>query len=712
MPMLDINKIKEGIEESFNISESARDKDLVLIVGQTGSGKSTTVNYLLGYSLKRVRGGKAELELLQSLKSYAKMGDDAESVTTHPAAYEGPDGFVYCDCPGFKDNRGDEQRVIVSVSTEAVVNKAKSIRAVIVVVEWGAIDSSRGEGLRDVALTLGSLFNPKGQRSNPSVVSNNNNDLKLEKSILFVITKANVQDVDHGYCMEKINGLLEAETKRLKEEESKLNSLQNILFEKNQPEKTIESLVQKCSILTLMQKNRENIVLVNVFDNGETRKRILECLRPMQCIPKGIMNFNAADTARDRFCEKITEEMVNAIGFMGIILDLPNDIEQTKDDQIKLKKEDVKYQDQLQDLNSGRDLKGERDPIFVTNRGKITENKQVICLKQQEIGELTKNKEEREYELLELDVADETEFYRQSFEGSRGEKIKKTVEKTAKVAGLPAAFLLIDDPLAVFLGPIGVGVAAVALTIGVPTALVAGALRRRDADFKYTGAPFIQVGETSESGKIERSTYEPENGKYVAHYESGRIGKARAEIIVIGEKRNKPEIAIRIVELKKEIETLQEKMEKTTASLEITSNETKKLETLNDLILRDDAINREKSKQELGNLIENTKTRITHIQRTLEDMQDKLVKYKIDFKRKDPFWKIIQEMSDFIDFNVARSGIVDEFKGSRKKIANILEMAANIPISSNPHILLAPPQPKNYLPEQRVQQLRLDNMHI
>jgi energy-coupling factor transporter ATP-binding protein EcfA2 len=689
MPMLDINKIKEGIEESFKVSESARDKDLVLVVGQTGSGKSTTVNYLLGYPLKRVHGGKAELELLQSLKSYAKMGDDAESVTTHPAAYEGPDGFVYCDCPGFKDNRGDEQRVIVSVSTEAVVNRAKSIRAVIVVVEWGAIDSSRGEGLRDVALTLGALFNPKGQRSNSSVVSNNNNDLNLGKSILFVITKANMQDVDHDYCMEKVNNLLKAENKRLKEEESKLNSPPNILFEKDQSEKTIESLVQKCSILTLMQKNPQNIVLVNVFDKSETRKQILECLRSLQCIPKGIMNFNAADTARDFFCKRITNEMIDAVAFMKTILDLPNDIEQTKAEQIKLEKEDAKYRDQLQSLNSGRDLKGERDPIVVANRGKITKNKEIISLKQQEIEELTKNQQERELELLELDVADETVFYRQYFEGSRGEKIKDTVDTVAcatiyPLAGVTEVVNRIDDDDVIW-GVLGVytwltvAAATVATaTISVPTALVVGALRRRNTDFKYTGAPFIRVDEACDSGKIKRSTYEPENGKYVAHYESGRVGKARAGIIVKGEKRNKPEIEIGIGKLKKEIEILQEKTKELTADLERIRVENEKLEALNDKILRHDDISRRESKLQLENLIKDTKMHITHIQRKLVNKQNQLEKCKIEFEQRDSFWKIIQEMSNFIDFNDGYKGnIVDEFKESRRRIATTSE-AANV----------------------------------
>jgi energy-coupling factor transporter ATP-binding protein EcfA2 len=719
MPMLDIKKIKEGIEESFKVSESARDKDLVLVVGQTGHGKSTTVNYLLRHPLKRVRGGKAELLEPLPLKVYAKMGDDAESITSYPAAYEGPDGFVYCDCPGFKDNRGDEQRVIVSVSTEAVVNKAKSIRAFIVAVEWGAIDNARGEGLRDVALTLGSLFsNPEEQRNNSSEVSNNNNDLNLDKSILFVITKANGQDVDHAYCMDKINNLLKAENKRLEEETSKLNN-PHTLPEDDQPGKIIESLMQKIFILQLMQKNPQNIILINVFDKGETREQILTCLRRLQCIPKGIMNFNAADTARDYFCKKITNEMVDAVGLMKTVLDLPNTIEQTKAEQIKLKKEEVEYQDQLQDLNSGHDL----NPRVAENKDKITKNEEVIRLKKQEINDLTETQKKLKHNLLELDVADETEFYRQSFEGSRTEKIKETVGVTAKKAVLPGVaaskymkqienFSIAKNPLDFMLGLTGLALAGAALAISVPTALVVGALRRRDTDFKYTGAPFIRVDEVCDSGKIERRTYEPENGKYVAHYESGRVGKAKAEIVVIGEQRKQPEIEIIIGKLKEEIEMLQEKTKETAADIERIADKTKKLETLNDKILREDDINRKESKQKLENLIKDTKMHITHIQRTLVDKEDQLKGCKIEFRRRDPFWRIIQEMSDFIDFNVGHLGIVDEFKESRRKIADILGMVANIPISSNPYILLSPPQPNKSLPEQQEQQLRSDSIHI
>jgi energy-coupling factor transporter ATP-binding protein EcfA2 len=655
---IDIEKIKEGIEESFRISEPARGRDLVLVVGQTGSGKSTMVNYLLGYPFRRGRGGKAES--LDS-RAPAKMGDDAESITAYPAAYEGQDGFVYCDCPGFKDNRGDEQRVIVSVSTEAVVNKANSIRAIIAVVEWGTIETSRGEGLRDVTHTLGSLFN---QGNDSSTVSNNNNPLNtdnqiksestfnLRESILFVITKTNV-DIDHAYCMEKIEALLMAETKRLEEEKSKLNSMRTLLKEdqEDQLEKTIKPLIQKISILALLQQNRQNVILVNVCDQGETRQQILMRLRTLKHTPKGMMNFNAAETARGYFCTQITDEIVKALAFMKTFHELPDDTKKTEAKLTEKEKEAVECQNQLQDLNVGRDFKGEHDPIVVDNRSKITKNKKEFSLEQQQIDELTKTQKERGNELLKLDIADETEFYQKFFEGSRFEKILETASEVSEKVETP--FVKISKTCLVigFAMPVVWLVPFVAAAGLGLTTLTAGALRRRDTDFEYTGAPFIRVHETFDSGKIERSTYEPENGKYVAHYESGRTGKAKAEIIVIGEKRNKPEIKTKIQDLKDEIKILEEKKNEKIANVKTLMDTNEKLGEVVDEFLRSYDINLKETKQKVENLIKYTKIQIIAIKKELADKQSKIGECKTFFAKKVPFWNIIQELSNFIDFN-------------------------------------------------------------
>ncbi len=77
--------------KKINKNDFTRKEKLILLLGETGNGKSTFVNQITG-------------------KNECEEGDDTESITTEPNAvaldYQGYN-FYFIDTPGLNDKKGD-----------------------------------------------------------------------------------------------------------------------------------------------------------------------------------------------------------------------------------------------------------------------------------------------------------------------------------------------------------------------------------------------------------------------------------------------------------------------------------------------------------------------------------------------------------------------------------------------------------------------------
>ena len=135
------------IEFGVAQAECAKGRELVIIIGNTGAGKSTFVNMLEGCELERVTkeeacvvvegGAGAEDEIVRvkpgsKPAEVMKIGHTKESMTfmpeVEPASSLGT-GFSYADCPGFLDNRGFEINVANAVNIKQTITSAASVRA-------------------------------------------------------------------------------------------------------------------------------------------------------------------------------------------------------------------------------------------------------------------------------------------------------------------------------------------------------------------------------------------------------------------------------------------------------------------------------------------------------------------------------------------------------------------------------------------------------
>ena len=167
-----LDVLRECIERGAAHAETAAGQDLLAIIGNTGAGKSTCVNYVDGCKLEKISrdvaagavaapaggGGKKVVRVAPDSPrpELMRIGHSNKSQTFVPDVRVGHE-FVYSDCPGFLDNRGAEINIANAVNIKATVSRAKSTK-VLVLLNYDSLRADRGRGLRELGEILVSLF--------------------------------------------------------------------------------------------------------------------------------------------------------------------------------------------------------------------------------------------------------------------------------------------------------------------------------------------------------------------------------------------------------------------------------------------------------------------------------------------------------------------------------------------------------------------------
>lgn len=178
----------DGIKRS-----SEKVDDLVLVIGDTRSGKSTLINYLGGIEHELVRDQSTRKNYLTpklepEQKLFAKVGHSSVSETLYPLIaqtkvtfeyvlkknVEVADGemktatniqkitesFGYVDTPGFGDTRDDEEATCAALGVPLAIDHAKKIRAIVVTFPWSVSEPAGVvNAYRHLCHTLGSILN-------------------------------------------------------------------------------------------------------------------------------------------------------------------------------------------------------------------------------------------------------------------------------------------------------------------------------------------------------------------------------------------------------------------------------------------------------------------------------------------------------------------------------------------------------------------------
>ena len=178
--------IQDGTKQANKVTG----RKALIVVGNTGAGKSTFINYLEGCQLEAGDEGTFRVSATSAVPEVAPIGHGNQSATRLPIAIEATDltlgsGCAIIDCPGFYDNRGAELRIANAVNIRQCV-LAASVFIVVVLVHHASLDSDRGRGITEICKVLFQMFG--------SVENFTDNS----KSVMLGITHAPVRDPRRG----------------------------------------------------------------------------------------------------------------------------------------------------------------------------------------------------------------------------------------------------------------------------------------------------------------------------------------------------------------------------------------------------------------------------------------------------------------------------------------------------------------------------------
>lgn len=123
-------------------------KDLALFMGNTGSGKSTSIAHLMGAPMKKRQNhvGETVLYVAENTHLFPGVGQSiGTSETIYTQGYSIP-GYelLLGDCPGFNDTRGGDFELCTNFSIDQAVLQSKHLRSIVIVVPVSAFLLDRG----------------------------------------------------------------------------------------------------------------------------------------------------------------------------------------------------------------------------------------------------------------------------------------------------------------------------------------------------------------------------------------------------------------------------------------------------------------------------------------------------------------------------------------------------------------------------------------
>jgi len=322
VPILDVNGdeiemdliefITRGSEQMSKELDLYPKENVVMILGLSGTGKSTLVNYLLNVPLVCLNVGDTwRIQIDKSVNSsliYAKIGGQSTSETNYPSAYSTPiEDFSYLDTPGFSDNRGLGREIANGYFRKIILDKVKFIKMVFLIEQ----SDLQGRGsqfyqtLKRISEFVG-IFEKQNSKliakSIGAIITKVDNDGKSDQEIINYQTKKIAELLKQGVRNRQI-------TKMEKSiyEEALLNG--NIkLFSNPKKQIALESF-QRDEILAMI-KNLE----YTSIDDADIRVSI---------DPKYIQELESyVSLSKRKFLEKLNKKLEKA--FKNYILSLLN----------------------------------------------------------------------------------------------------------------------------------------------------------------------------------------------------------------------------------------------------------------------------------------------------------------------------------------------------------------------------------------------------
>jgi predicted GTPase len=286
LEILNFSKVNESLPNVVDSAIKSKGKDVILVVGVTGSGKSTLVNGLIGRALKyKIHKGKLRLVDENEISNSPKIGHGNDSETSIIRLYsKNNSSIVYADCAGFGENRGEEQEVLNFINTNSMVKNAKSIKMLFVISD-AELEAGRGDLFVKLSETISSILK-------------NTNDAK--KSMNFVITKDQLTEMDATYADVSKTRVTDKITDMIKKSNEKLEELKNRTI--IDPDE-ISKMEKQIEVLELMS-NQDRIFISTLAKKPVKFKAdLIKSINSSTPIKKTNINFGQYSKVSTKFFE-------------------------------------------------------------------------------------------------------------------------------------------------------------------------------------------------------------------------------------------------------------------------------------------------------------------------------------------------------------------------------------------------------------------------
>ena len=174
------NLINKSIQNTEEISK-IKNKDLTILLGSTGSGKSTLFNYLLGSKLEKVFEKGCFEKVIRTKENeieYSEIGHKFDISKTEKIKFFENENFKLLDTQGLFDSRGIEYQINFSLLLENILKNCKGVKFIIPI-NYNNLKSAKANGVKKIFKFIKKLFVHK------------ENIEKYKNSFLILITREN-----------------------------------------------------------------------------------------------------------------------------------------------------------------------------------------------------------------------------------------------------------------------------------------------------------------------------------------------------------------------------------------------------------------------------------------------------------------------------------------------------------------------------------------
>ncbi len=150
--------IDRGLKEFDRVNTGEMNGRSVILVGETGAGKSTLINLLAGVQLKSVYDdgiAQSRVHADRPLPNF-KIGHSTTSETSIPRKVT-IESVMYWDCPGLSDNRSIPQEIANAVCIRKIFEVSREV-IVLLVTSHKALEHSRALPILNFATAMDQLF--------------------------------------------------------------------------------------------------------------------------------------------------------------------------------------------------------------------------------------------------------------------------------------------------------------------------------------------------------------------------------------------------------------------------------------------------------------------------------------------------------------------------------------------------------------------------